>query len=141
LVSALPSLAAFAVVTALYSAGVDADTLSGARRILCSPHDATLCLAELDCMYASTAELNIPPFFEIDLDDALLSTTAASDQNRTTSAEVLKRIDDRIILHGYENGRAFSMIIQETTGQATFAAVTDNRSVIVFGSCTPLADE
>jgi hypothetical protein len=41
-------------------------------------------------------------------------------------------------MQGIEAGRAFSLIIEESTGQATFASAAHERGVIVFAACTPL---
>ena len=115
-----------------------ADDLTGADRFLCSTLQATVCLADGECAVLSPADLNIPQFLEVDLEKKHLATTAASGENRRTPAETVRRVGQDIFLQGYEAGRAFSLLIQETTGQAAFASVAEDRSVVVFAACTPM---
>jgi hypothetical protein len=37
-----------------------------------------------------------------------------------------------------ENGRAFSLVINESTGMLSAAVARDGKSVGVFGACTPM---
>jgi hypothetical protein len=41
-------------------------------------------------------------------------------------------------LQGLEKGRAFSIVIAEDTGRASFAVATNGFSVAAFGACTPM---
>jgi len=43
-----------------------------------------------------------------------------------------------IVLQGVENGRAYSIAIEESTGRMTAAVVREWLGVVVFGQCTPL---
>jgi hypothetical protein len=45
------------------------------------------------------------------------------------------------VLQGYENGRAFSFMIDEATGDVTAAVARETVAVSVFGACTPRTDE
>lgn len=126
------------LILALVATGALADDLRGADRFLCSTQRATICLPEGECLVLAPADADIPQFIEVDAKARRLATTAASGVNRQTPASSVSRSDERIVMQGYEGGRAFSLLIQEPTGEATFAAVADDRSVIVFAACTPL---
>lgn len=115
-----------------------ADDLRDADRILCSTLSTSVCIAGGDCAEMPPGDLNIPQFIEIEVKTGKLATTAASGENRETIAPVRERADGRLLLQGAEGGRAFSLMIQESTGQASFASVADGRGVIVFAACTPL---
>jgi hypothetical protein len=52
--------------------------------------------------------------------------------------QTLKRENGQIVLQGHEQGRAFSLVISETSGQASFASAGEARGVVVFAACTPL---
>lgn len=121
----------------LLSADMFADNVAGADRFLCSTLQATVCVAEGDCAIVAPADLNLPQFIEVDTKAKSLATTAASGENRRTTAVVVSRTEERLVMQGYENGRAFSLLVREATGQASFASVADDRSVIVFAACTP----
>ncbi len=125
------------LTTTLISADVLPDNIAGADRFLCSALQATVCLADGDCAIVAPADLNIPQFIEVDAKAKSLATTAASGENRKTTAASVNRTDERLVMQGYENGRAFSLLVREATGQASFASVADDRSVIVFAACTP----
>jgi hypothetical protein len=127
------------ILTALLSSyGVRADDVSGANRMLCSVLEAHACAAGSDCHALSPVDLNIPRFIELDAKARRLSTTAASGEERQTVADSLQRTDGRLLLQGHEQGRAFSLMVDEAAGEATFASAAVGRGVVVFAACTPL---
>jgi hypothetical protein len=128
-----------ALILALPGLVVEADDLTGSTAILCAAVQATECLEGGDCTIDLPWNLNIPQFIEIDLEAKMLSATAASGANRTTPIEYLESEDGVISLQGFENGRGFTFVINQQTGQVTVAIATEGRAVIVFGACTPLA--
>lgn len=130
---------ALALVMTFSPTAVSADDLTGSTRFLCSAVQATECMVGGDCAIDLPWNLNIPQFIEIDLKAKMLSTTAASGQNRTTPIEHLESENGVIALQGSENGRGFTFVIDEETGQLTVAIATKGEAVIVFGACTPLA--
>ena len=78
-------------------------------------------------------------FIEIDLQTKRVSTTAASGENRATTASSLEREDGQTVLQGVENGRAFSLVINQETGVLSAAVAREGITVSVFGACTPLS--
>jgi len=81
-------------------------------------------------------ELSIPDFVVIDIKNITVSTTKASQLNRSTSFAKVEKQDGLIYLQGIEGGRAFSFVIDEATGRMTVAVARDGLSVTVFGACT-----
>jgi hypothetical protein len=116
-----------------------ADNLAGAQKVLCSSVTATVCSPEEDCTIGAPWEWNIPQFLEVDFNKKTLSTTKASGQARTTTIKHLERADGVISLQGFENGRAFSFVIEEDTGMVSVAVARKGMTVAVFGMCTPMA--
>ena len=131
--------AALVLILSLTAPAVHADDLTGSTRFLCSAVQATECFVGGECGIDLPWNLNIPQFIEIDLESKMLSTTAASGANRTTPIEHLESENGVIALQGSENGRGFTFVITEETGQLTVAIATTGEAVIVFGACTPLA--
>ena len=119
-------------------APVGADDLTGANRFVCATTSAVICWDDGTCDTGSPADLDLPQFIEIDLQQKRLSTTKASGLNRSTPIVSIQRDADMIILQGYENGRAFSFLIAEKSGLASVAVVADGRNVAAFGACTPM---
>ena len=126
------------LVAASVAAPAIADDLSGADRFLCSTLQATACGADADCASLPPTDLNIPQFVQVDFKGKELSTTPASGENRKTAVQMARREEGQIVLQGYEAGRAFSLVIQEASGRASFASAADSRGVVVFAACTPL---
>jgi hypothetical protein len=115
-----------------------ADDLTGAGRILCTAVQATVCTPDGGCTMGSPWDYNVPQFIEIDFTQKTLSTTRASGQNRSTPFKNLEREDGKIFLQGVEKGRAFSFVIEETSGDASVAVAREGLTVSVFGACTPM---
>lgn len=78
----------------------------------------------------------MPEFVVIDLKKKTISTTKASEQNRSTPFTSISRSEGRIYLQGLESERAFSFVIDEASGRLTAAVARDGIAVNVFGACT-----
>lgn len=128
------------LVGLLGTGSVAADDLTGARHLLCSVLETHVCVEADSCAQVLPEELNIPLFIRIDTQSGKLSTTPASGENRETAADSVSRANGQLTLQGVEDGRAFSLFIQESTGLATFASAAAGRSFTVFGACTPSTD-
>ena len=75
----------------------------------------------------------------MDLAAKRLSATKASGLNRTSTLDYVKRVDGHIVLQGFENGRAYSILIDEKTGEMSSAVSAVGCGITVFGACTPLS--
>lgn len=125
-------------VSMLAAAPLLADNLAGSDAFLCTTLEATACEHEADCVKIAPWEINLPRFVEIDLDKKQLRTTQASSENRSTDIEQLRREEGMIVLQGYQDGRAYSIVIHEESGELSAAVARDGRAVAVFGACTTL---
>ena len=65
-----------------------------------------------------------------------ISTTKASEENRSTTFSTVSKDDGVFDLQGIEGGRAFSFVIEEAGGHMTVSVARDGISVSVFGFCT-----
>ena len=127
-----------AFTAALSAPPTFADDLTGAKALLCSAVEASVCIAMDGCESGPATSWKVPQFLEIDLVAKKLSTTIASGENRATVASVLDRREGVITLQGIEGGRAFSFQIREDDGSFTGAVAREDLTVSVFGACTPL---
>ncbi len=118
--------------------GVFADDIRGADQLLCSTLQASICLPDDGCTTVPASALNIPRFINVDTRAKTLSTTAASGENRHTQVSSVERADGLLRMHGYEQGRAFTLLVPELSGEATFTSVSEGRGVVVFAACTPV---
>jgi hypothetical protein len=113
-----------------------ADNLEGVDRLLCATGEIILCVEGDECYTVLASDIGVPDFVVVDLGAKTLSTTEASQQNRSTPIANVSRSDGRIFLQGVERGRAFSFLIDEVTGRVTVAVSRDGATVSVFGACT-----
>lgn len=120
----------------LIGAAAAADTVRDVDRLLCAAGQIRACIEDEECYAIPAAEVDVPDFVLIDLENRVLSTTRASQENRTTAIATVSRADGLIYLQGIDSGRAFSFVIDEATGRLTVAVSRDGLSVTVFGACT-----
>ena len=114
-----------------------ADDLTGSNNLLCTSVSATSCRDDGDCVTDVPWSFNIPQFIQIDFTAKLLSTTKASGENRQSPIGAISRPEGLIVIQGLEEGRAYSFVINETTGRLSAAVARDGITVTVFGACTP----
>ena len=115
---------------------VQADNLEGADKMICAAAQAQICIEYDKCYSAAPAELDVPDFVVIDIDEKTISTTKASEQDRSSVFSSVLKSDGLIHLQGLEGSRAFNIVINEATGHMTAAVLRDGLSVSVFGVCT-----
>lgn len=125
------------MASALLAGSVQADDVSGANDLLCAVLEVTKCLDAAGCEEVLAEDLNIPQFLRIDAKAGSFSTTPASGQNRESEAQSVTRSDGKLVLQGVETGRAYSLFIEEASGLASFASVSDGQIVTIFAACTP----
>lgn len=112
-----------------------ADDLTGANRLLCSVVTVSRCYVD-GCMDDTPDGALVPQFVVIDLGAKVVSTTPASGQNRSTPIESVRRQGGLVVLQGLENGRAFSFVIAEKSGNATVAIAREDLVLAVSAACT-----
>ena len=113
-----------------------ADDISGVDEIICAATQVHICIENDSCYAATPAELDVPNFVVINTKKKTISTTEASDLNRSTSFTSVAKEGGLIYLQGIEGERAFSFVIDEATGLMTVAVSRDGLAVSVFGACT-----
>ncbi len=126
----LVSICTLAASTAL------ADSIANADKLLCSTSRVVVCFEDGECVESLPWELNIPQFVVIDTKKKIMSTTKASNENRSTPIRTLQRDGGALIFQGIEQGRAFGVVIDEESGLLTGSVARDGMSVSVFGACT-----
>lgn len=125
------------VLALLFAFPLAADMLTDTDRMLCVPGPVFHCVADGDCKSELPEDEYIPEFIEVDLKRKTLATTKASGENRSTPIKSQQRAAGYIYLQGVENGRTFSMVMSENTGDLTFVVATDGETATMFGGCTP----
>ena len=125
------------ILALLFALPVAGDVLKDVDRMLCVPGPVSHCVAGEACSFEAPEDEFIPKFIEVDLKRKTLASTGASGEDRSTSIQNQTREAGYIFLQGVENGRTFSMVISEITGDLTFVVATDGETASMFGDCTP----
>ena len=119
---------------AISSAAAAAD-FDGSRNLLCVPTDATQCTGAGDCERVAVEEINIPRFLNVEFKKKQLRGTVLGGEEETTKIQNIQHVNDRTVLQGAENGRGWSMTIDQNTGDMTAAIAGDDIGFILFGVC------
>jgi len=116
------------------AAAVDFD---GSEKLLCVPVEVQECTVGKGCERTTVDDVNLPQFIRIDFKKKTLSGTAPDGDGETTAIQnVQTREGEKTILQGAEGQRAWSIVIDQTSGKMS-ASVSDNRTgFVVFGACT-----
>ena len=115
-----------------------ADDLTGYTRFVCTSWHAARCTADGVCESAPPWKLNIPDFVRLDLGAKVIATTAAASEDRSTQIDGTQRANGLIVLHGMQGQRAWSWVINESSGEGTLTTSSDGDGVVIFSACTPI---
>lgn len=126
-----------ALVTFGAFAAASADDLTGVNRFVCAPAQVNICDEYGSCVSVMPWEVNVPRFLVFDLKKKSIATTEASGENRVTPIQSVVEAEDAIYLQGVEGGRAFSFVINKSTGFMSAAVAREYVTVTGFGACTP----
>ncbi|MGH0032706.1 MAG: hypothetical protein ACQGVC_23180 [Myxococcota bacterium] len=120
-----------------FSAAAGAGDFDGSKKLLCAPGEAVDCMARGECVQVSPIEMNLPRFITVDARAKRLSGTPVGGEEQTTDIQNVQTVDGKLILQGAENGRGWSMVIDQTTGDLSAAVADQTNGFVLFGVCTP----
>ena len=106
---------------------------------LCAPTEEIACEESGKCDTNAFESLNLPPFIKIDLVSKQMSGT---EEGRAEAAAVerVERVEGRLILQGVQDGRGWSVVIVEESGNMTLSVSGEDNAWVAFGDCEPLAN-
>jgi len=133
-----PMILIGASLALLVTAPVLADDLTGADQLLCASVRATECFADGNCYPGNPETWDTPRFVRVDFEEKILRTTKASGEDRSTPMKHVEREGDRIFIQGVEDGRAFSIILDQDSGTTSTAIALEGHVLAIFGHCTPI---
>jgi hypothetical protein len=134
---AMRSRSGLLTLSLLITVPVFADSIIGVDIILCAPGYVTHCSSGGTCETVPPRNFDIPSFVQIDLGRELLISGASTDDERQTRIQYLSREDGEIYLQGVESGRAYSVVIDEASGDGTLAIAADGETATAFLACKP----
>lgn len=111
-------------------------TLDWPASVVCAFSDATICTPE-GCHQAALDTLDLPSLIRLDLEQGVMHAVTPEHTGRTSRFEVIDRSETKIVMRGYENGRAFTGVLGEP-GTLALSAAVEGTTFSVFGRCTDL---
>ena len=104
--------------------------------IVCSLGDATICTPS-GCHVADLDTLDVPQLIRLDLEHGVMNAVTPQHSGRRSHFEIIESGESTLVLQGYENGRAFSAVLNEP-GTLAISASTESTNFSVFARCTDL---
>lgn len=111
-----------------------AANFDGSRDLLCAPTDVAECDFSARCERVSPSEVDLPHFLRLQFGKKRMVSVA--NPERTTAIENVRKLDGMTILQGAENGRAWSLAINQESGVMSGSVVDGQGAFAVFGACT-----
>lgn len=131
----VPRAIGLAVLLAVLPAPTAAASFDGSVPLICAPIEILECSAGGECHRRTAEGANLPRFIKLDFGKKTMSS-AGADQ-RTAPITSFERSNGRSIMHGGQEGRAWSLVIAEDTGNMSAGIVDHDFAFLVFGACTP----
>jgi len=124
----LATLSLAAVASASHAADFD-----GSKQLICAPVEAMDCTSGEPCRRGLPAEIGAPKFLHIDFAKKVVLGT-----QRSSPIAAMETSATQLLLQGSELGYAWSIALDQESGQMT-ATLTDREGAFVlFGSCIPI---
>ena len=120
--------------TALGTAG--AAELDGSAPFICVVMGLTECDRWGACEPVGRDVLELPPFVRVNVAAKALEAMDGSGRKTAIHSSALVTEKARLILQGGENGRAWSLVIDQKTGEMTAAVADHDGGFLIAGVCT-----
>lgn len=105
----------------------------GSQDLLCVPTDIAECDRAARCERVSVSEVDLPHFLKLQFRNKRL--VGVGPEARTTAIETVRSVDGLTILQGAENGRAWSLVVEQATGRMSGSVADGEGAFAVFGAC------
>lgn len=122
-----------AMVLCVAAAPAVAADFDGSKPLICSAIESHDCGVGSSCLKGLAEDINAPQFIRVDFAGKTLSA-----RGRTTKMQRQVRGDGMLVIQGFENSRAFSITINEKSGQLVGAIAGNEEGFVIFGACTTL---
>jgi hypothetical protein len=109
-----------------------AGSYDGSRPFLCAVTAILECGAAGQCERHIADDETAPAVLKVDVAGQTVTTGTA----RKSALKSVTHVDGQLILQGGENGRGWSMTIDEDTGRMAVAIVDNDYIFSLFGACT-----
>jgi hypothetical protein len=107
----------------------------GSRTLICALIEIHECAPGGDCQRVRAEDINIPQFFTIDVKTNKIQGTNPDGTVRSTAIERLEHVSGKLILQGGEEGKGWTLAIDEKTGKMSLAIAGEEAGFVIFGAC------
>ena len=114
---------------------VGAGDFDGSEKLVCAVTVTYECLSMGGCLSGTAESIDIPQFVEIDFENKSIRSLAGVEPVRNTTIARSARADGKLVLQGMQRGRAWSLVLNETSGKIVLTATDDQFGFVVFGAC------
>ena len=113
-----------------------AGNYDGSRELVCAAMQSASCSYGADCMNGTAEDIDFPTFIRINVKKNTISATEEYGRDVVTRIKQIIRTEGYLILQGVEQGRGWSLSLNQTTGKMVMTASGDGEGFAVFGACT-----
>ena len=110
--------------------------LDGSAPFICVVMGLTECDRWGACERVGRDVLELPPFVRVNVAAKALEAMDGSGRTTAIHSSALMAEKARLILQGGENGRAWSLVIDQKTGEMTAAVADHDGGFLIAGVCT-----
>ena len=110
--------------------------LDGSTPILCVVVGATECDRWGLCDAVDGSSMGLPPFVRVNVGGKALEATDGSGRKSVINSSTLVKEPPRLIVQGGDQGRAWSFVIDQKTGEMTGAVADHDGGFLITGICT-----
>jgi hypothetical protein len=127
----------FAAMSALTANTAMADVFDGSKDLVCATLQISECDFDSGCEKKTYLQADFPAFLNVEFGSKRIVALVGGEKGRTTAIEGVGSKDGKTILQGAENGRAWSMVINQASGDMTATIADIGATFSIFGACTP----
>jgi hypothetical protein len=109
----------------------------GTPTLVCAALEAVECTAGADCQRGMPTSVNFPRFMKIDFQKKVIIDDQFGEEIRRTPFEKIQEVDEKLILHGTQEGMGWSLVVSRTNGDLSLSAINNDFGFMIFGACTP----
>jgi hypothetical protein len=132
------SLAVLALLILALPLCAAAAPFDGSASLMCAVVRVIECGADAECVEVSAETAGIPNFLIIDFENGIIRATEESGRKETSAIQNVQHADGKLILQGAENGRGWSIVIDEDSGRMSASVSDEAVGFVVFGASTRL---
>jgi hypothetical protein len=110
--------------------------MDGSVPILCAMIMATECDRWGACDPVDPESAGLPPFVRVNVGQKVLEATDGSGRKTAIDSVTVAKDQQRLLLQGGEQGRLWSVVIGQRSGEMTASILDHDGGFLVSGTCT-----